>query len=139
MRRKSLAVDVVGAIGLLIVVLGVVNCVAAPMMMSTPLSLIMPEDAHVMLYFMLATGVATIFAGTLILFATTAMRDTELWAWSLAWRVTFFLLILGGGAVYVQLSNPFAHVLLVLVLALFITLPRSRVVLKTDPNQEWPK
>jgi hypothetical protein len=139
MRKKTMAVDAIWAIGQLIVVLGLVNCVAAPMLFRTPLSLLMPEDGRVMLYMIIATGVATSFAGLLIVFASQAMRRYERWAWRLAWRIVLFLLLLGGGAVYVMLNNPFAHVLLAFVLALIIALPMSRAILRTDPRMEWPK
>jgi hypothetical protein len=139
MMDKRITVDLVLVIGWLFIVLGLVHCGLAPILMQTTLSLLMPEDAHAVLYMVLATGVATIFGGTLIAFVSKSMRYGEPWAWKIGWRTAIFLLALGIGAVVAMLTNPFAHIMLGLSLILLFVLSKSSQFEKRFDSGEWPK
>jgi hypothetical protein len=129
----------VWGLGMLIVVLGLTHCVVAPILMNSVLSVLLPGDAHVVLYMVLATGVATTFAGWLIILAAGGMRRRERLAWSLAWWTTLFLVILGAGAVVTMFDNPFAHIMLVTDILLIIAVARSQIVPREEPKDEWPR
>jgi hypothetical protein len=134
-----LAVNFGFGLGILIMVLGATHCAVAPYLMSNVTGMLMPGDAHAVLYMVLATGAATIFAGWMILFSAAAMRKGQDWAWRLAWRVTVFLVALGIGAVVAMSDNPFAQIMLAIDVLLIIALARSHVVPREEPKDEWPR
>ena len=140
MDKRLLAVDGVNFVGVLLVVLGLVNCVAAPLFtMGDVFKMLYPESRNTVLFMVGGTSLATAFSGSLIMFASRHMRTKQWWAWRLAWRVTWFLLALAAGGMYVMWSNPFPEVLVALDLILIFTLSKSRDLLRIDPNKEWPK
>lgn len=140
MDKRMLAVDGVNFVGVLVVVLGLVNCVAAPLFtMEEVFKALYPESKNAVLFMVLGTSVATAFAGSLIMYASRHMRTAQWWAWRLAWRVTWFLLLLGAGGIAAMWQNPFAEILAVLDLILLFALIKSQALLRFDPNKEWPK
>jgi len=140
MDKRILAVDGVNLAGLLFVVLGLVNCVVAPLFtMEEIFKQLYPESAHVVLYNVMGTGIATAFCGSLLMYASRHMRTAQWWAWRIAWRVTWFLLILGAGGIVAMWQNPFAEILAVLDLILLFVLIKSQAVLKGNALKEWPK
>jgi hypothetical protein len=139
MDKRMLAVDGVFLMGLLFIVLGIIHCIAAPLMMRNNLGMMLPDESHATLYMILATGAATIFCGWILLFASKGMRLIQPWAWRLATRVTIFLCLMGLGAVVAMLSNPFAHLMLGMDIALIIILAQSAKLLRPDIRESWPK
>lgn len=101
--------------GWLVVALGVVHIAATP--------LIYPPYAGdlTFLYMFLATGIAVIFAGALVLLAAGGWSRGERWAWDVLLRAGIFLSLLGIGAVITMADNPFAY--LMLILAVVAALP----------------
>lgn len=101
--------------GWLVVALGVVHIAATP--------LVYPAYAGdlAFLYIFLATGIAVIFAGALMLLAAGGWSRGERWAWAVLLRTGIFLSLLGIGAVVTMADNPFAY--LMLVFALVAALP----------------
>jgi hypothetical protein len=140
MDKRMLAVDVVSFMGVLYIVLGLVNCAAAPLFtMQDVFRALYPESRNEVLYMVLGASVATAFSGSLIMFAARNMRTMQWWAWRLAWRVTWFLLLLAVGGMVAMWQNPFPEILVVLDLILLFALAKSKDLLKVDPNKEWPK
>ncbi|HEY3294933.1 MAG TPA: hypothetical protein VGL38_05820 [bacterium] len=140
MDKRILALDGVNFVGMLLVVLGLVQCVAAPLFtMENTLKQLYPENKNEVLYMVLATGVAVAFAGTLLMSASKDMRRMQWWAWRLGWRVTWFLVILGVGAMVAMWQNPFSEILIVLDVILLLLLSKAKEILRPDPNKEWPK
>ena len=140
MDKKLLAVDGINFVGMLMVVLGLLNCVAAPLFtMEDVFRALYPESKNAVLFMVMGSSVACAFSGSLIMFAARHMRTRQWWAWRVAWRVTWFLILLGAGGMVAMWQNPFPEILAVLDIILIITLTSSQKLLRTDPNKEWPK
>ena len=95
--------------GWLVVALGAIHIAATPLVYPTHAG-----DDLTFLYMFLATGVAVIFAGLVVLFAARGWQRGERWAWAILLRTGVFLLLLGVGAVITMADNPFAYVMLIL-------------------------
>jgi hypothetical protein len=140
MDKRLLAVDIANFVGMLLVVVGLINCVVAPLFtMQDIFRALFPDSRNAVLFMVGGTSVAVAFAGSLIMFASRYMRTKEWWAWRLAWRITWFLIIVAAGGMYAMWKNPFPQLLSVLVLILIFSLTKSQDLLRTDPNKEWPK
>lgn len=136
MERRTFATGWILTMGILIMVLGAIHCATTPFVMQRAwVSLLPPEGARVFLFMFLATGAATIFGGWLTVVAASGLRVGEPMAWSLAWRASLFLLLLGIGAAACMFENPFAHIMLVFSILLAVPVfwywpmfkPRRRV------------
>jgi uncharacterized membrane protein (UPF0136 family) len=140
MDKRMFAVDGVNFAGVLMIVLGLVNCVAAPLFtMQDVFNALYPESKNAVLFMVLGTSISTAFSGSLLMYASRHMRTRQWWAWRLAWRVTWFLLLLAAGGMVAMWQNPFPEILVVLDLILLFALVSSQKLLRTDPNMEWPK
>jgi hypothetical protein len=149
--RRTLAVGWIHTVGILLIVLGMIQCAAAPLILQAPLTLLLPADAHAVLFMYLTTGFVIFFSGMLTLFCIKGFKREEFWAWPLAWRLAIFNLILGLASVVAMLTNPFSHVLLLFAILYMIPLwmykpefsPNRREALPTgdpyikDPDVDW--
>ncbi len=139
MDKRLFSVDGINFIGILLVVLGLLNCVAAPLFtMEDVFRALYPESKNAVLFMVLGTSIATAFCGSLIMYSSRHMRARQWWAWRLAWRVTWFLILLGAGGLAAMWQNPFPQVLAVLDIILIFLMISSQKLLRTDPNMEWP-
>lgn len=121
MDRRLFATGWILTMGILIMVLGAIHCVVTPFIMQRAwVSLLPPEGARVFLFMFLATGFATLFAGWFVTMGAYGLRRGEPMAWSLTWRASLFLLLLGIGAAGFMFENPFAHLMLVFSILLVI-------------------
>jgi len=121
MDRRLFATGWILTMGILIMVLGAIHCVVTPFIMQRAwVSLLPPEGARVFLFMLLGNGLATLFAGWFVTMGAYGLRRGEPMAWSLTWRASLFLLLLGIGAAAFMFENPFAHLMLVFSILLVI-------------------
>jgi hypothetical protein len=119
--RRVFATGWIFTMGILIMVLGAIHCATAPFVMQRAwVSLLPPEGARVFLFMYLATGFATLFAGWFVTLGARGLRLGQAMAWSLTWRVSLFLLLLGIGGAAFMFENPFAHLTLLFSILLVI-------------------
>ncbi|MCK5163947.1 MAG: DUF2867 domain-containing protein [Desulfobacula sp.] len=98
--------------GILIVLIGMVHVSAIFPIFATGYESLPGESMPVGIYMFIATGVAVMFTGLLIIYCSNGMANLENRAWYSLMFCGGFLIMIGGGAVAVMPGNPFAWVML---------------------------
>jgi hypothetical protein len=107
--------------GWLTLVLGLIHIAATPLIFPLSTSLLADPELLSSLYMFEMTGIAVVFAGWLVIYASRGWRQGQRWAWHVCLGAGIFLLLLGAGAVLTMPDNPFAY--LSLVIAIVENLP----------------
>jgi len=107
--------------GWLTLLLGSIHIAATPFVYTLSASLFADPDALSALYMFEMTGIAVIFTGLLIIYASKGWQNGQCWAWHVCLGAGVFLLLLGLGAVLGMPDNPFAY--LSLIIAIIENLP----------------
>lgn len=101
--------------------LGVIHIAATPLIFPLSASLLADPELLSSLYMFVMTGLAVIFTGWLVMYASQGWRQGQRWAWQVCLGAGVYLLLLGAGAVLAMPDNPFAY--LSLVIAIVENLP----------------
>ncbi len=107
--------------GWLTLVLGFIHIAATPLIFPLSASLLADPELLSSLYMFEMTGLAVVFTGWLVIYASRGWRLGQRWAWHVCLGAGIFLFLLGAGAVLTMPDNPFAY--LSLVIAMVENLP----------------
>jgi len=99
--------------GIFFTLLGLVHIAATPLVIETELAGLDKGIVRVFVYMFVATGVAVVCAGLLVVYSAIGMKRAENMAWPVAVGGGLFMLLLGIGAVVMMTDNPFAYIMLV--------------------------
>jgi hypothetical protein len=95
--------------GWLTLVLGLIHIAATPLIFPLSASLLADPELLSSLYMFEMTGIAVVFTGWLVIYASRGWRQGQRWAWHVCLGAGVFLLLLGAGAVLTMPANPFAY------------------------------
>ena len=99
--------------GILIALLGLIHIAATPYIYPSFAMQLAAGHEFVFLYMFIATGIAVIFIGLLIMYCSRGLKTNEPWARTIALAAGLFMLILGICAVLAMAGNPFAYLTVV--------------------------
>jgi hypothetical protein len=138
MDRRTTAIGWIYTVGVLLIVLGIIQGAAAPLVLREPLTLLLPSTGRALLFLYLATAATVSFCGWITLFLVRGFKREEVWAWPIAWRVAVFLVLLGIGSVVAWLTNPFSHVLAALAILYIVPLFTYRPEFSQNRREALP-